>query len=242
MAALQTQATILFEVQQACLQLSLPSPAGVYDSTDETALAMGAVANLAGILLADGFNWEHLQGTITCVGDGVTTAFNLPADFGAIIDNTGWSAAIRRPVVVLNAQQWAAIAAWQGSAFTLSPACRIYNDQIVFISAPPVGNITFQYRVKYWVIDGVTPTTKKELLTANADIPRFDWLMMTLAIKVKWLEMKSMSTMAAMADLQDRYLQLTSKDEIAPTLSLSGSQQGSFRYIDGMNLPDTGYG
>jgi len=243
MAALQRTNTITYEVQQACRQLSLTPPVGVYDSLDETAQLMGAVANLAGILLADNYNWQHLQDVFTVTGDGSTTEFDLPADFASFVDNTGWSNVIRRPVLVLNAQQWTAISSWLSQSFYVNPACRIYQDKLQFMSAPPVGTIVFQYKKSTWVQDSDDPAVFKDLCTKNNDVPTFDWLMMTLAIKVKWLEAKGMSTVAAQSDLNDRYFQLTQKDEVAPILQLSGPQPGSFRYLDNLyNTPDTNVG
>ena len=244
MAALQKMQTITYEVQQACLQLSLPPPVGVYDSVDETAQLMGAVANLAGILLTDNYNWQDLQATFTVTGTGVATAFDLPADFSAFIDNTGWSQSLRRPVLILNPQQWASISAWLSQSFYINPACRIYKNQLQFMSPPPAGaTITFQYKICNWVIDGDDASIRKSILTKNTDLPIFDWMMMVLAIKVKWLEQKSMNTVAAQSDLNDRYNQLTQRDEIAPILQLSGPQAGGFRYLDNFyNSPDTNIG
>ena len=244
MASLQKLQPILYEVQQACLQLSIPKPTGVFDVEDETAQLMGAVANLAGILLTDGFNWQDLQKSFEIIGDGTKTEFPLPDDFSAFVDNTGWSTAIRRPVLVLNPQQWAAISAWLSQSFYINPACRIYQNKLQFMSAPPTqGKITFQYKVCDWVISGTDPLATKSILTDNADVPRFDWMMMTLAIKVKWLEQKGMNTLAAQSDLMDRYLQLTQRDKVAPILQLSGPQPGSFRYLDNFyNTPDTNIG
>lgn len=244
MPALQRQQPILFEVQEACKQMTLTAPTGVFDSQDETALLMGSLANLAGILLADNFNWQHLQETFTINPDGVNTSYPLPVDFGCMVDNTGWSYAIRRPVIVLNAQQWASISAWLSQSFFINPACRINKDQLEFLSPPPAGGkITFQYRVANWVIDGKDNTKTKQFLSDNADIPRFDWLMMVMAIKLKWQEQKQMDTTSTQSDLNDRYLQLTQKDEIAPILTLSGPMPGGFRFLDNFyNSPDTGIG
>jgi hypothetical protein len=112
------------------------------------------------------------------------------------------------------------------------------------MTAPPAaGKITFQYRICDWVIDGTDLALRKPVLSDDADIPSFDWLMMVIAIKVKWLEQKGMDTVAAQADLNDRYKQLTQRDEIAPTLTLSGPVPGGFRYLDNFyNTPDTGLG
>jgi hypothetical protein len=125
----------------------------------------------------------------------------------------------------------------------VNPACRIINNNVQFMSPPALNdNVTFQYRVCDWVIDGANPLMTKPILTKNADIPRFDWLMMTLAIKVKWLEQKGMNTLAAQSDLTDRYLQLTQKDGVAPILQLAGGVSSGYRYLNAYNVGDSNFG
>lgn len=243
MAALQKVENVLYEVQEACKQLSLPVPAGVYDSQDQTAILMGSVVNLAGIMVAEAYQWEFLQEELVIVGDGVETQFDLPANFSAFVDNTGWSLAIRRPVVVLNAQQWAAISSWLSQSFYINPACRIYKDKLQFMSAPPVGEIHFQYRTIDWVIDSTVVGGYKQKCNQNSDIPRFDWLLMTLATKLKWLQVKNMNTLSAQQDFDDRLLQLTQRNQQAPVLTLAGPIPGGFRYLDNFfNTPDMNIG
>lgn len=244
MSALQKQENILYEVQEACKQLSLPVPSGVYDVQDEIATLMGSVVNLAGIMVAEAFNWEFLQETFTITGDGIQKEWPLPFNFSAFVDNTGWSNAIRRPVVVLNAQQWAAISSWLSQSFYINPACRIYKDQVQFMSPPPAGGtIVFQYRTIDWVIDAKQQNAYKQKCDTNSDIPRFDWLLMVLALKVKWLQVKNMNTLAAQQDFDDRLLQLTQRDMVSPVLTLSGPIPGGFRYLDNFfNTPDTNIG
>jgi hypothetical protein len=246
MAALQTQNTILYAVREACKQLSLPIPTDIFGTNvgDATAQLMGSVANLAGIMVADAHQWEFLQDVLTCTGDGVTTEFALPANFSEIVGSTGWSDTIRRPVVVLNAQQWAAISSWLSQSFFVNPACRIYQDTVQFMSAIPNGSVvTFQYRKKAWVIDANDPLVFKEICDKNGDRPMFDWLLMILAIKMKYLEFKGMSNVGAQQDFNDRIAQLIQKNQMAPVLSLSGPMMGGFRYLDNFfNTPDTNLG
>lgn len=243
MASLQKLDTILYEVQQACIQMSLPPPRGVYDSADENALLMGSAANLAGIMVAEAFDWQNLRLPFTATGDGVRTAWDLPPNFSHFIDGTGWSHAIRRPVLVLNAQQWNQMKAWM-NPLRAFPMCRIVADQLVFFSAPAANDtITFEYLDANWVIDADDATILKQKADKNGDRPRFDWLLMMLAIKVKWLEQKSMDTTAAQSDFNDRIQQLTQHDQMGQVLTLSGATPGGMKYLDPyMNTPYSGYG
>lgn len=243
MASLQKLDTILYEVQQASIQMSLPPPRGVYDSSDENALLMGAVANLAGIVCADAYDWQQLRKPFIANGDGVRTAYDLPADFSRFVDGTGWSKSIRRPVQVLNPQQWAGVRSWLSQSFYINPACRIIADQLQFLSPPANGDqITFEYVDANWVIDADDATITKQKAQKNGDKPRFDWLLMVIAIKVKWLEQKAMNTVGAQSDFNDRVAQLLQHDQMGQVLTLSGSAPGGFRSLDGYNTPDSGFG
>ena len=243
MASLQKLDTVLYEVQQASIQLSLPSPTGVYDSRDENALVMGSVANLAGVMVSEAFDWQALRKVFTIIGDGVRKAWDLPEDFSRFVDGTGWSHAIRRPVTVVNAQQWANHEAWL-SPIALGPVCRIIADQLRFMSTPAVNEvITFEYVDANWVIDADVATTYKQRANKNGDVPRFDWLLMVHAIKTKWLEHKGMNTTAAQADFNERLAQLMQRDQMGQVLTLSGPLPGGMRYLDNqLNTPDSGFG
>lgn len=242
MASLQKLDTVLYEAQQASIQLSLGPMTGVYDSTDENAVLMGSVVNLAGIMVSEAFDWQQLRKQFLITGDNVRTAWDLPDDFSRFADQTGWSLAIRRPVVILNPQQWAMISSWLSQSFFINPACRIMDNQLQFMSAP-AGQVSFEYLVANWVIDGDDITISKQKATKNADVPKFDWLLMTLAIKVKWLEQKGMPTAAAQSDFNDRIRQLTQRDQLGQVLTLSGAVPGQFRYLDNFyNTPDTNIG
>lgn len=242
MPSIQKIDTVLYEVQQACIHLSLPPPTGVYDSQDENAQLMGSVANLAGIVIADAFDWQQLRKTFTATGDGVQTAWDLPADFGRFVDGTGWSLAMRRPVLVVNAQQWALAQSWIPK-LTINPTCRIFADKLQFLTPPATGEvITIEYIDGNWVIDADDPMLLKSRADKNGDKPRFDWLLMVLAIKIKWLEQKGMNTLAAQSDFNDRFNQLTADDQMGQTLTLSGPVPYGDRMIDGSNVPFTNFG
>jgi len=244
MSSLQKLSTILYEVQQACVQLSsVTPPQGVYDSQDETAQLMGSVANLAGIMINDARDWQQMRLPYSITGDGLRTGWDLPANFSRFIDGTGWSLGMRRPVAILNAQQWYSVTAWVSQTFYAQPGCRIYQDKLQFITAPASGEqIIFEYVDANWVIDADDNTVLKQKADKNADTPRFDWLLMVLAIKTKWLEAKGMNSLAVQSDFNDRILQLTQHEVTAPTLTLSGPVVGGFRYLDYYNMPNTNFG
>jgi len=242
--SLYTYKPILTLVQDACVQMNLAKPAGVYDSEDENAQIMGSMANLIGPMLQDVWIWQQFYKPFEVIGDSVALTFPLPADFSRFVNDTGWSYSKRRPVIILNQQQWAAIKSWLSQSFYVNPACMIMNDLLQFMTAPAGGEkITFEYVSKNWVIDGDDPTARKEALTTNADIPMHDSVLFTQAIRVKWLESRGMSTAGAQQDFNERLKQLQARNAMAQQLSLNGGTFTGFRYLDSYwNAPDTNLG
>lgn len=242
--ATQLRENVLYIVQQACIQMSLPTPLGVYDSQDDTALLMGSAVNLAGIMCSDAFDWQMLKNELVLTGDGVRTTYDLPDDWSRAIGNTGWSTAIRRPVTILGDVAWSAIASWLSQSFFVNPACRIYQDQFQFMSPiPNLETVTFTYMRNNWVQTAASAAVRTSKATANGDIPLFDWLLMALAVKVKFRELKGFDTTAVQQDFLDRLQQLTNKDELGTDLPLSGVAMGGFRMLDNFyNTPDTNIG
>lgn len=242
MSNLYVYKTILQEVQDALVTLNQSRPTGVYDSQDSNAILMGALANQIGPLLTEAFEWQQFRLTLTVTGDGSTTEFALPAGLDKITSDTGWSQTNRRPVQILNAQQWAAAQAWIGQTPYLTPACRMSNNALEFISAPAVSEvITFEYVTRNWVLDADGVTTK-EALVVNADKPLHDSLLFTFALKLKWAEVRGMSTASLQQDFEDRFLQITGRNTMASTLIIGAGDLTGPRLLGLGNIPETGYG
>jgi hypothetical protein len=240
--SLYTYAPILQCVQDALVRLNQTKPIGVYDSSDDNAVILGSQANLIGPMLQDAFKWQQFRKQFSVTGDSIATAFTLPAGFSRFADNTGWSLANRRPVIIVNDVQWADIKAWVSQSFFINPACRIFDDKLQFLTAPAIGEeITFEYITHNWVIDADDPNLFKQVCNKNGDVPMHDSLLFTLALAVKWLETRGMPTQAMQQDFNERFLQITSRNQMAGMLSLNGAMTG-FRYLNGANIPDTGFG
>lgn len=240
----QTYRTVLQEVQSACRMLSIPVPTGVYDGADENARLMGEYANLAGemVLMAPPQPWQQFRADWTITGDGVRKSFTVPEDYSSLVNNTGWSHATRRPVYLASAEQWAYIQAWV-SQFTVNPVFRLRNNAFEFYTAPASGEtITFEYGGKNWCTDADDPLKTKAFCDKNGDVPRFDWLLFTLALKIKWREAKGFDTAADVKDFTDRMSQVQQKDQPGQVLSISGGGGFPDPLISGANLPITGYG
>ena len=240
---LYTYAPILSIVQNALVRLNQPKPTGVYDSPDQNAQIMGSLANGIGPMLQDVYKWQQFRKDFEVTGDSVETAFDLPDDLSRFADMTGWSHANRRPVIIVNDVQWNSIKAWVSQSFFVNPACRIFDDQLQFLTPPALNErITFEYISNGWVIDGVDPDTIKQTISANSDTPMHDSLLFTFALMVKWLETRGMPTQTSQQDFNERFQQITSRNQMAGVLSLNGGTMQGMRYLNGANVPDVGFG
>lgn len=244
MAALYNYLSVLSLVQDAATRLNLVKPTGVYDSPDENSIFFGSIINEIGPMLQDVYGWQQFQREFTVTGDGIITDFDLPAGLSRFVDNTGWSQTNRRPVIIVNDQQWAAARAWVSKSFFINPACKMENDQLQFLTPPALNEvITFQYVTRYWVQDGAAPTIFKERADKNSDTPQFDSVLLTMALRIKWLENRGMNTTATQQDFNERFQELTARNTLAGSLSLNGGSMTGFRFLDNYyNTPDTGIG
>ena len=238
--SLYTYGTILEEAQDALVQLSQIKPTGIFGTSDENGNLMGSFGNTIGPLLSV-FPWQQFRDEFVVTGDGSATAFDLPEDYSRMVDNTGWSYAQRRPVVVVTAATWSAVRAWLGQSFYVNPAARLFDDQIHFLAPPVDGEeIKFEYVSRYWVLDE-DGTTRKYRLENNGDSPMYDSQMFMLALKLKWAGNKGLPTQEYQQDFDERFEQMTQTSQMGGNLSLNGGVSGG-RYLDGANLPNTGYG
>lgn len=81
--------TILSTVQDAAvMSLGLERPSVLYTSTTRTWQEMCAVVNESVSQILDDYDWNRLYTVATIVGDGVSTAFNLPDDYNRMVPDT----------------------------------------------------------------------------------------------------------------------------------------------------------
>lgn len=237
--------TALDIIADAAVQLSLPRPVAAYGSSDLNALLLGSLLNNAGNVLTDMEPWQQLRGDLEFVGDGVTAIYPLPENFNRVVDNTGWSNAMSRPVAVVTDRSWSMGKMWMSNGMTITPVARIVENSMQFFNPLADGEIvTFQYTKNNWVIDSINADTYKYKVTADTDVPQFDWLLMVYCIKKLWLDAKGMDAAAAANEMNFRLNQLVSRNTMGQLLSLNGSGIGGVNPLltGGCNLPLTGYG
>ena len=224
-------------------EVGLPADSNPFESTDQNYIQMKTLLNIAGDDLADLWNWQFLIATYTLPnGSGDAGAYEFPADYLRMVNQTQWEATTQRPLSgPLSPQEWQLLTnSSLGSVLDVSFRLR---DGMIHISPDTVeegDDITFEYISRNWAIDSSNGTTPISECVNGGDIVLYDRNLISRMLKVKWLEAKNFDTTKAQADLNQTFALLTSSDKGAPVLNAAGSRGRMF--INTWNAPDTGYG
>ena len=217
-------------------------------SQDPFFIQLRYLLNTAGEELMQAYPWELLVRAHQIVTvDGDSGEYDMPSDFGYILNNTEWdrsnNIAMGGP---LSAQEWTYLKGRDLASNTLYASFRIAQGKFnVFPTNPPAGlDLNFEYISTAWVIDGESDPsarTYKTEVTLPSDIPLFDKTLITRALKVKYLESGGFDTQKAQADYNQIFAFLTGNDKGAPILNAGRGRRG-IPYLSSWNTPDTGFG
>lgn len=227
----------------ANLELGLPVVKFGTSSSDQTGRQAAALMNSVGDDLCRVHDWQFLESTADWTGDGVTSEFDLPADYGRMVNQTLWASSSSEPVAGPRSPQawgWAKYGL-VGSVGTATYQYRIINNKLNVFPTPVAGEIfTFFYIVKNWVKSGPPSNLPKSSLTLGTDLPLFDRRLMVSALKARLWGQKGFDTTQVQAEFN---LVLQSEKSItqgAAVINLTRSEP--YAYISTENIPDGGWG
>lgn len=172
---------------------------------------------------------------------------DLPADFGYMIDQTGWERSENVPLIgPLSAQDWTYLLGRDLVGSTIYASFRFdQNKLFIFPNNPmPAGlDINFEYISRNLIMEvGTDPVTYTDEATLPGDIPQFPPHLITRFLKVKFLEAKGFDSQKAEDNFWQAFYSWAGKDNSAAILNV-GRQWRGFPYLDmWRNLPDTGFG
>lgn len=185
--------------------------------------------------------WTFLQKPYTFLTVSGTQVYALPADFGMMIDQTGWSRTSRYPLTgPASPQEWQYLEA-QTSGLALGVVFRPLQGQLELFNPPDAATIAFEYVSTYWVkpLGQSSPTT--DAPSAKSDTLCFDAQLFMRALKLAWLRQKGLDYSTAQDDYE-RTLEGAMADDTVAAPVLGLNSRSGVRLIDNCNLPDTGYG
>ena len=243
------QTTLIELVNGVAQSVGHPKTTDVLSSQDESILRIAYYANIACTELSYMTNWQWLSRTaaITIVANYYNepeTAFDLPADYHAMVDDTHWDRNTQLPAIgPINPQDWQWLIV-RKTMITTRFMWRIRDKKLWVKSAPAPdsgGHIfSFEYLSKYWAVDGDTGQLQ-DLMNKNNDYHLYPWQLPLLYTRAKWFENEGYDSSGAQSDFQRALQYEMGVDKGATALTLVPG--AGYPYIDAIkNVPDTGYG
>jgi len=174
------------------------------------------------------------SGTVDLVFGQVNYA--LPSDWAKQIPQTEWDRSNRWPLLGPNSpQDWQS---FKSGIVYAGPRLRFrIQGNTLAINPPPSANLNlaFEYISKSWVLadDGVTYKNK---FTADTDTFVFDDSLMTIGLKLRWLQAKGFEYDFAQREFDSLLSMCKGQDKSAAKLSLA-PEAGSI-LLTNRNIPD----
>lgn len=231
------QLSALQMVNQALQEIGLPQVTTIISGQDDqTGFQMHGLVNALGTQLVRVHDWQFLEKTASFTGDGVKTAFDLPADYGRMVNQTQWADKNKRPMYGPMTPQ-----GWSWVQFGIVSVgvyyrYRIIGNQFHVFPTPPVGEtFNFYYISKNWVYDPNTDVYKDRVENED-DLTLFDEYLMVSGIKYKLWSAKGMNATELLSEFNYMLNAEKSQTQGAPVIALDSRWE--YLYISGQNVPD----
>lgn len=214
-----------------------------FSSTDPNVLQVLALLDALGMELAGQIN-HHLRKEWSLTTAASATSYAMPADYAEMVPETGWD---RTSKFALGGPASPAVGqflvAWGGPIVTRIPY-QMKGNLITFPVAPSDGlNLAGEYLSTYWIQTAASGTgPDADHATLASDFVLFDPLLVVLGLKKRWQEAKGFDSSITAHDYGERFELAKSRVHAPGVLDLAGRRSTGFRFLDGLNVPDTGYG
>lgn len=229
-------------VNDAAVEMGLlaANVADPYASTDPNLAQLCRLLKSVGQEIVDERQWSQAikEHTFTT---SAATDYALPADYLAMVDQTGWNRTSSLPLAPLAAQEWQYLKA-HSTSLVLTVMFRPWLRRLYIQPSTSTGQlVAFEYRSTYWVQGDGQTTGTATAPTDKDDTILFDRLLVVRGLKLAWKKEKGFDTTSAQADYDRRLEQAMSADAVAPVLNLARRSIGEV-LLGPQSIPDTGYG
>lgn len=230
-------------INSAAVECGITPVTDPFASADPAFVQLCALLTNAGRELLGLHEWQKMNRTHTITTAALDSGeYDLPANFGYMIDQTGWTPTNRLPLGgPLSPQDWTYLGNTNLASSTVYVSFRINEGQFwVLPQPPPTGiEINFEYVSRNWVLDA-DDTTEKDKVEASDDTVWFEPILIVKFLKLRFLGAKGFDTTSPLNEFNSVFMQWTGKDLSAPVLSMS--RMRVFPYLGWRNIPESGYG
>lgn len=233
-------------INRAAIELGLSESSDVFASTDPKIVQLRGLLNTCGQDLVEAFEWEYLRAEHNITTDAADSgAYDLPDDFGYIINQTAWDRTDNVPMASsLSPQQWQYLKGRDFANSTIYLGFRLFGDKFNVYPDNPVPDaqeIYFEYISRYWVQLAASSSPDSDVVTANGDIVLFKPTMIVQYLRYKFLDAKGFDSSSALGAFSKAFLQATGGNKGAPILN-AGQRLTGIPLLDYRNIPVTDYG
>lgn len=233
---------------RVAIEVGLTPVADVFATGDPAFRQLTFLLTTAVQELMEMYPWQALTREFKLeTGEDEEGIFDLPNDFGYMIDQTGWERSENVPLMgPLSAQDWTYLLGRDLVGSTIYASFRL-NDNKLWIfpndPVPPSLDINFEYISRNLIEKAATqPPEYEDEAIAPADIVLFPPILITRFLKAKFLEAKGFDSQKAEDAFWRSFESWKGKDNSAAILN-AGRQFRGFPYLDMYrNTPDQGYG
>lgn len=236
-------------ISAAAVMCGLAAPTSPYSSSGDVEVQMRTLLNQCGRELYAAYQWQQFVRTHTIdtgptpVSDGL---YDLPTDFGYLINQTGWTptgSGMGLPLGgPLTEQQYTYLVATGLATSTIYVSFRIADRKFAVLPAPAPADIdiTFQYVSNGWVLVNGGSTRASKAVNGD-DVVMFEPILISTMLALRYKQSKGLNAKDLLEQYQSLFSLFTGVNTGAPTLNMA--RRIGFPYLNPWtNVPQTGFG
>lgn len=185
--------SLLSTLQQAMPLCGISAPAQAVSSTDPTVQKFVAFAQDIGDELRERFLWRNLNIAGTITGDGTTTLFALPADWGALSPGQQFFSSLYPTLPIYGPVTNEQLAQMKSApSFPTRPVWRIIGGTLEMWPALGAGEVvTFNYYSTNWIANAAG-TQRQASFLLDSDFSMIDEIVLRRGLIWRWKASKGL--------------------------------------------------
>lgn len=230
-------------LSRAAVRLGLGEQSEPYGSTDQNIIQLRGMLADAGQDLIREHEWAHLRTQYEFITTSGEDTYTLPADFNRWVNQTQWNRTSKLPLGgPVTPQGWQLLKTLNVVA-AVQMFFRTEGSNIILHPEPSGAfTIALEYVSEYWVSDDGGTTRNSATPAADNDVLMLDAQVLIHRLRRDWQEAKGFDSTSASNAYEAALSFAKGQTEASPILNLHHSPYNRARFLDGSNVPPTGFG